>query len=89
MFLLRVLRDFMYFVICNLFHINSLYQGYPCCEDQNIQIVYTDENGGLWGVENGYWCSIINTQHTTTIISYQTIKLLILTIHLYGYIILI
>jgi len=48
-------------------------QGYPCCKDQNIQIVSTDENDGLWGVENGDWCGIINPPSTATVISYQIV----------------
>jgi len=34
--------------------------GYPC-RQKTVHVKYTDKDG-LWGVENGNWCGIINTQ---------------------------
>ncbi|ORY62785.1 putative cellulase [Neocallimastix californiae] len=34
--------------------------GYPCCQS-TVDVRYTDKDG-LWGVENGNWCGIINSQ---------------------------
>jgi hypothetical protein len=34
--------------------------GYPCCSTCT-ETVYIDKNGN-WGIENGEWCGITNTQ---------------------------
>jgi len=39
--------------------------GYPCCSSEDIEIMYTDEEGN-WGSENGDWCLITKTTTTTT-----------------------
>jgi len=35
--------------------------GYPCCSNENCDIVYTDEDG-TWGFENNKWCGIRKPQ---------------------------
>ncbi|KAL6628058.1 hypothetical protein U3516DRAFT_740999 [Neocallimastix sp. 'constans'] len=35
------------------------FQDYPCCTDQNTNVVDTDDTGD-WGSENGNWCHILS-----------------------------
>ncbi|ORY22109.1 hypothetical protein LY90DRAFT_431204, partial [Neocallimastix californiae] len=40
-------------------------QDHSCCSSGNANIEFTDADG-LWGVENGDWCHMINDNASTT-----------------------
>jgi hypothetical protein len=36
----------------------SLDLGYPCCNNPDLEVVFSDENGD-WSVENNQWCGLV------------------------------
>jgi hypothetical protein len=44
---------------CNSIATCEPVDGYPCCKDSSIPVIYIDDDGN-WGVENNDWCLISN-----------------------------